>query len=180
MLVTLCRGLVTLALALLATGVHATEADALKLLQRASPNFVWDPSSALKIDIDADGKPDYVFLSQDAKSATVGLVLGKAGRSVLVQTFPIGDPSQDSLCGTGRYCHGISRLRSDGCGWGDPRIEANREWGGVYPGWRRVRCIPFLLEHKDKQAGLVATVGFRSLNANVRFRPEADPSRNAP
>jgi hypothetical protein len=52
----------------------------------------------LKIDIDSDGKPDYVFLSQDAKSATVGLVMGEKGHGVLVQTFPIGDPSQDSLC----------------------------------------------------------------------------------
>jgi len=134
MLVTLCRGLVTLALALLATGVHATEADALKLLQRASPNFVWDPSSALKIDIDADGKPDYVFLSQDAKSATVGLVLGKAGRSVLVQTFPIGDPSQDSLCAAPA---GIARESLDH----DPTDAV-----GAIPGFRRTKSgVGFIL-----------------------------------
>lgn len=98
MFVTPRRGLVALALALLATSVMAIEADALKQLQKASPDHIWDRGSALKIDIDSDGKPDYVFLSQDPKYATVGLVLGQSGHKVLVHTFPIGDPSQDSLC----------------------------------------------------------------------------------
>ncbi len=97
MFVTPRRDLVTLALALLATSVLASEADALKQLQKASPDHIWDRNSALQIDIDSDGRPDCVFLSQDLKSATVGLVLGQSGHRVLVQTFPIGDPSQDSL-----------------------------------------------------------------------------------
>ena len=91
-------GLVVLVLALLATNVLASEADALKRLQSASPDHVWDRGRALKIDIDSDGRPDYVFLSQNSQSATIGLVLGKKGLGVLVRTFPIGDPSQDSLC----------------------------------------------------------------------------------
>lgn len=98
MFVTLRRGLVALALALLTTSVMASESDALKSLQKASPDHIWDRESALKVDIDSDGKPDYVFLSQDSRSATVGLVLGQRGLRVIVQTFPIGDTSQDSLC----------------------------------------------------------------------------------
>jgi hypothetical protein len=134
MFVTLCRGLVALALALLAAGAQATEADALKLLQSASPNRVWDPSSALKIDIDSDGKPDYVFLSQDAKSATVGLVMGQKGHRVLVQTFPIGDPSQDSLCAAPA---GIAKESLDY----DPTDAV-----GAIPGFRRTKSgVGFIL-----------------------------------
>ncbi|AIF45961.1 hypothetical protein [Dyella japonica] len=97
MFVAIRCGLV-LALALLATCVLASESDALTRLQRTSSGHIWDRDSVLKIDIDSDGKPDYVFLSQDSKSASVGLVLGQRGRRVIVHTFPIGDPSQDSLC----------------------------------------------------------------------------------
>jgi hypothetical protein len=94
------RGLIALVLVLLTTSVLASESDALKRLQRASPNHMWDRSGALTIDIDSDGKPDYVFLSQDSKSATIGLVLGKRGLRVLVRSFPMGDPLQDGLCAT--------------------------------------------------------------------------------
>ena len=134
MSVTIRCGLAALALALLSTNVLASEADALKRLQQASPDHIWDSASALRIDIDSDGKPDYVFLSQDSKSATVGLVLGKMGAGVLVQTFPIGDPSQDSLCSAPA---GISRESLNY----DPTDAV-----GEIPGFKRSRTgVAFLL-----------------------------------
>ena len=76
----------------------ADETDAMSLLHHAAPSNDWGADTALKIDIDADGKPDYVFLSQDQNTATVGLVLGSKGNSISVKAFSIGGHQQNGLC----------------------------------------------------------------------------------
>lgn len=87
-----------LVFALSMPGAYAGQADALKRLQSVAPDHAWDSRHALIIDIDADGAPDYVFLTQTPRAATIGLVLGKQGHRLVVRTIPIGDPVQDSLC----------------------------------------------------------------------------------
>lgn len=75
------------------------KADALEKLKNICPNANWAIKTALKIDIDCDGKNDYVFLSQSPKHAQIGLVLGrKNGQSVFTQKIPFNKSNQDSLC----------------------------------------------------------------------------------
>lgn len=80
------------------TNAFADEQSARMLLERSVPSVAWNKATALRIDIDSDGKPDYVFLTQDAKSASLGLVLGGHGRQVITKTFGIGGQSQSDLC----------------------------------------------------------------------------------
>ncbi len=86
--------------ALLAGAAHAADPvdEALQRLRHADRTHAWQARGALRIDIDADGRPDYVFLSQDAHAATVGLVLGRTDRAVSVRSFAIADSTEDSLC----------------------------------------------------------------------------------
>ncbi|MFC4526353.1 hypothetical protein ISN76_18970 [Dyella halodurans] len=76
----------------------ADEHGARALLERSSAGNGWDKASAAQVDIDSDGKPDYVFLRQDATSATVALILGAQEHRVITRTFRIGGQSQSDLC----------------------------------------------------------------------------------
>lgn len=84
---------------LLSLSAFGGQNDALEKLKNVLPNEKWDEKTAFEIDIDCDGKSDFVFLSQTQDYAQVGLVLGrKNGQSVATQKIAIGDPKQDSLC----------------------------------------------------------------------------------
>jgi hypothetical protein len=75
------------------------ETAAFERLKKIAPKADWAVEKALKVDIDCDGKRDYVFLSQNQKYAQIGLVLGrKDGQSVFIQKIPFNKPNQDSLC----------------------------------------------------------------------------------
>ena len=76
----------------------ADERQAIAMLRAAAPQNEWRAETALKIDIDSDEKPDYVFLSQDQRTAPVGLVLGSQGNPLSTKSFSIGDPQQNGLC----------------------------------------------------------------------------------
>lgn len=72
--------------------------EALKKLKQTVPKTKWSEKTALKIDIDCDGKSDYVFLSQNREAAQVGLVLGRnKGKSVFTQKIAFKGDSQNCL-----------------------------------------------------------------------------------
>lgn len=87
------------ALATFASLAVADAIEATKVLQKVAHRTPWNSKSAITVDIDCDGKADYVLLSQTKDRATVGLVLGKAkGQKVFVQNIAIAKPMQESLC----------------------------------------------------------------------------------
>lgn len=89
----------SLALVSFASLAFADATDATKTLQKVVPSVPWSSQSAIAVDIDCDGKTDYVLLSQTKHRASVGLVLGKTkGRKVFVQEIAIAKPKQESLC----------------------------------------------------------------------------------
>ena|SRR5579871_3724695 len=74
-------------LALTSFAVAATEPDpaqaqAKRLLQQAQPSIDWHAASSLRIDIDDDGRPDYVFLAVVKERANIGVVLGANNRVI--------------------------------------------------------------------------------------------------
>jgi hypothetical protein len=89
--------LLALPLSAAAGHVAADRATAFAKLKEASPGLRWQAKTSLKIDVNADGIADFVFLKQNLHSATVGVVLGNR-RSVYIKTLPIADPSQESIC----------------------------------------------------------------------------------
>lgn len=92
---TLCLiGLVAISANATADGIS----NALEKLAKAQPQTPWKAKGALKVDMDCDGIPDYVFLSQTTTSAHIGVVLGRKKTPIHTQTIPIGDPTQDSVC----------------------------------------------------------------------------------
>lgn len=94
--------LIPAALLTLCCGTTAVAADqrrqALQRLQHHAPQPHWQAKSALRVDIDCDGRPDYVFLAQTPRQAVVGIVFGRPGLAPFTQRIAIGDPQQDSLC----------------------------------------------------------------------------------
>ena len=76
---------------------ETTEALALSRLKQHNPGLAWS-SHPIQVDIDCDGKQDYVFLAQDAKSASVGVVLGRATSPITVRSFAVSSSDQDDLC----------------------------------------------------------------------------------
>jgi hypothetical protein len=73
------------------------EALALSRLKQHNARLAWSPNP-IKVDIDCDGKQDYVFLAQDAESASVGVVLGRNTTSITVRRFGVSSSDQDELC----------------------------------------------------------------------------------
>ncbi len=74
------------------------ELQALNRLQQTAPQQIWQAQRPLQVDIDCDGRPDFVFLSQTRQQAMVGIVFGNRRLPVFTQSIAIGDPQQDSLC----------------------------------------------------------------------------------
>lgn len=72
-------------------------AAALDLLRRQDSRLVWSPKPVV-IDIDCDGKRDFVFIAQSSNAASVGVVLGRKTNRVTVLTFAVDSSDQDSLC----------------------------------------------------------------------------------
>lgn len=76
---------------------ETTEAHALSRLKQHNARLAWSPKP-IQVDIDCDGKQDYVFLAQDAESASVGVVLGREAASISVRRFAVSSSDQDDLC----------------------------------------------------------------------------------
>ncbi|MCE9633686.1 MAG: hypothetical protein K8Q92_05830 [Methylophilales bacterium] len=79
------------------TSLHADETKAFNRLTKATPTVAW-PKKAIEIDIDCDGKKDYVFSAQTEKSVSVGVVLGNSKRKPESFTFDVNRDRQDAVC----------------------------------------------------------------------------------
>jgi hypothetical protein len=70
---------------------------ALNRLRQHSPDRAWSPD-ALRVDIDGDRLPDFVFIAQDSASVSVAIVLGRKTRQVTIETFAVASSDQNALC----------------------------------------------------------------------------------
>ena len=79
--------------------VHSNKerfAEAVSVLRAQIPKFDWQASTAISVDINADGIEDVAVLGYTEKTAAVGVVLGQKGAgkpNALYIDFMRGDPS---------------------------------------------------------------------------------------
>jgi hypothetical protein len=76
---------------------ESSEAVAFQKLTKAHPKIAWS-TPPVRIDIDCDGKPDYAFIAQTAKSAWVGVVRGRVNTPIAKLSFGESPASQGGLC----------------------------------------------------------------------------------
>ena len=127
---------VATSLALLVSCLAHAESDrssALTVLQARVPALAWDNSTAITVDINADGVQDTAMLGFSEHTAAVGVVLGPptADAKVFHLDFPFEGDAQLGTCGrpTGLRTH--------------PTSEVPLEALGAYPDGYRIcpRCV---------------------------------------
>ena len=112
---------------------HGDQSSAVAAFQAQVPDFKWDQSTSIKVDINADGVPDTAMLGYSEQAAAVGVILGppSADPKVLDLQFPFVGNDQFSTCGRpkGLRVH--------------PTSEGPMEALGVYPEGYRIcaRCV---------------------------------------
>lgn len=76
-------------------------AGAIKSLQQAYPNFMWQKDTAVVIDINADGVNDIAVLGYTDDKAAVGIVSGSPSKSfnTKILDFNRGRDTQRGMCG---------------------------------------------------------------------------------
>ena len=65
-----------------------------------APTMVWDANSLLDVDINCDGKTDYVVMGQNEERVAVALLIGPISKSSYVhyKDFVVGSGAEDVIC----------------------------------------------------------------------------------